>query len=174
MVEAIRHLGVEYTVHHLAPHQASFEWTDANETHRLSVRVRYSPHCYSEGTERDTPAGSFFFSDAGGARVFSPSRHAHSLLVPGLIGKLIARPTSRVGLTYEKNWSLYALKMTPPLGPGELFYTFFRLRRAEPAELEDGVKRIELYVESAYSRLNRVPLRESRTFGSAALASHKK
>ena len=174
MVEAIRHLGVEYRVNHLAPQQAAFTWTDAGETHRLSVHIRYSAHCYSEGLVDEAPSGSFVFSDAGGLRVFSPPRHALSLLVPGLIGNLIAKPTSRVGLTYEKNWSVYALTMTPTLAPGDLFYTFFRLRRSEPAELGNGVKRLELYVESAYSRRNRVPLREIRTFGSAAMASHKK
>lgn len=174
MFETIHHLGLEYPVDHLVPHRGEFEWTDDSETHRLSVHVRYSPHCYSERLEEGAAAGSFVFSDAGGARIFSPSRHAHSLLVPGLIGNLIAKPTNRVGLTYEKNWSLYALKMVPPLQPGEIFYTFFRLRRSEPAELKNGVKLLELYVESAYSRLTRVALRENRPFGSAALAAHKK
>ena len=91
-----------------------------------------------------------------------------------MISSLIARPTQRVALTYESNWSIYALRMSPSLQPDELFYVFFRLRKSDPAILAGGVRSLELYVESAYSRVTKVAVREQRTFGAAASAIFKR
>jgi hypothetical protein len=171
---AIRHLGVDYAVDHLVPHREVFRWIDNGQVLQFSVHIRYSPHCYSQGLEGDAPAESYVFSDPGGRRMFAPHRHAHSLLVPGMIRGLVAKPTSRVSLTFENNWSIYALSMTPPLQTGELFYVFFRIRRSDPSELANGDKAVELYVESAYARSRLVSLREHKPFGAAVLAAHKK
>ena len=171
---AIRHLDGEYSLDHLSPSQGSFEWLDkATVRYRFSVHVRYSPHCYSETIDGDIPEAAYTFGDSSGTRMFSIDRHAHSLLVPGMIHALFSKPTSAVGLTYEDNWSIYSLQMQPPMEPGKTFYIFFRLRKSDPP-LADGNCALELYVESAYARSTPVHIRQRMTFGAAALAAHKK
>lgn len=174
MAEIIHHLGQDYPVGHLLPHVGAFDWTEGSDIRRFSVHVRYSPHCYSEGLTGEAPDGSFVFTDAGGRRAFSPQRHAHSLSVPGMINALIDKPTLRVSLTYESNWSIFALRMSPALAADELFYVFFRLRRSDPVALSDRLRSLELYVESAYARATKVAVREHRPFGAAVSAIFKK
>lgn len=171
----MRHLDGEYSLDHLLPSRGRFEWLDKQaDRYRFSVHVRYSPHCYSQALVGDVPDTAYTFADPGGTRIFSVERHAHSLLVPGMIDALFHKPTSAVGLTYEDNWSIYSLQMQPPMQPGTTYYVFFRLKRGDPPVLADGSCALELYVESAYARSNPVQIRQRKMFGAAALAAHKK
>ncbi|MEQ1902081.1 MAG: hypothetical protein ABL866_15280 [Devosia sp.] len=168
----ITHIGSQYATDHLDPHLGQFGWNKDGNQLMIGIHVRYSAHCYSVSQEGPLPEGAFSFADpGGGARVFSPDRHAHSLLVPAMIGGLIAKPTSPVARTHESNWTIFALQMQPALAPGEIFYVFFRLKAAAghlAAKFAGGVVALELYVESAYARTSKVRTGERKPFGALA------
>ncbi len=93
--------------------------------------------------------------DGNAQRLFCPVRHAHSLLLPAIIDGLFTKPTTTVALTREQNWSIYRLDMTPALEPKQKYFVFFRVRRSDfPTQVEEIP--LDLYVESAYARSDRV------------------
>lgn len=171
---SIQHLNVSYDLSHI-PHSRThkFSWSCRNnQTILFNVEVTYSTHCYSEEVKADTvlPAGSHTFPDRGGKRrVFCPIRYSHSLLLPGLVGKLFEKPTSQVMRTKEKpNWLFYELKMVPPLQSGQRYCVFFNLRQKPSDRNETSPFWLSMFIESAYARSQMVGTTQRLPFGRLA------
>lgn len=160
----INHLAVDYDLSHLRQKTTSFAWTNGNDQLKLAVRVRFSNHCYSlEHYGAEEPAGSHLIIDGERSRLFCPIRHKHSLLLPTLFKEMCEKPTISVALTAENNWSIYRMQMPSPMFAGEKYWVFFRVR---PLTVQpDGTKSVDVYVESAYPRANRVVVFRRLPFG---------
>jgi len=165
----VTHLNVEYSLRHLAQNVEVFEWRGSDRIAlSFSVRVRYSPHCYSEvAAGPPFPEGCYIIRGLGKARLFSPERHAYSLHLPAFIGELFRKPATSVSLTREANWSIYRMAMNPPLRPNHRYYLFFRVKVAEPRRGGNRY-RLDLYVESAYQRGQGVKVVRHFPFGTVA------
>ena len=164
---SIPHLGQNYSLAHLASHFDQFDWLDREKiSHRYRVKVRYSAHCYSEELDLPLPAGSYQVPDKR-VRIFCPIRHAHSLRLPALISGLFRKPSTSIAMTREHNWTIYALNSNPPLAPGQRYSVFFRIKKRPPIGFESAHP-LEIFVESAYAREERVHIRENSPFGKIA------
>lgn len=166
MPSLINHCDADYDIAHLDQHIESCTWTNAaGKTFTCLVKIRYSSHCYSFEDKGDLqPVGSHLFDDAQGRpRVFCLTRHAHSLELRGMMQGLCANPTETIFLTPEANWTIYRLSMPSKLLPNEIFWIFFRLKKE--AEANGLPTEIDLYVESAYPRLNRPTFKRKSMFG---------
>lgn len=160
------HLGVDYDVSHLRQVISPVAWTGQDGTSlKFSVRLRYANHAYSEELKRTALAGEAVFQDQNNIqRIFCPTRHAHSISLPTMMQGLFTKPTTTVLRTSrEKNWTFFCLKMTPSLAPGSRYYVFMRLR-SQLSE-QPGVHWLDLWVESAYSRIEKVPTDRAWPFG---------
>jgi hypothetical protein len=149
--QKVTHLGVDYDLGHLRQTITVFGWTHAKEKMQLSVRVRYSDHCYSrEHYGQKEPEGSYIITTGKWPRLFCPIRHDHSLCLPSLFGDIFKKPTEQVRLTAEDNWSIFRLQMPSPMQPGERYSIFFRAKPHSVAA--DGTYYVDVYIESAYPR----------------------
>jgi hypothetical protein len=163
-LKKITHLGVDYDLGHLIQTTTSFGWTHLNKQMKLSVRIRFSDHCYSlEHYGQEEPEGSHFISSKGGSRLFCPIRHEHSLCLPNLFLDLCEKPTHPVALTSEDNWTIFRLQMPSPMFEGETYWVFFRVK--PNAVRPDGTHLIDVYVESAYPRTAPVVVFRRLPFG---------
>ena len=163
---SIQHLGQSYRLGHLAQRVERFQWRGRDKQDiAFSVRVRYSDHCYSVDGTPPYLAGTYA---TRGGRLFCPIRHGYSLSLPGLIGGLFTKPTTSVGLTYESNWSIFRLEMTPPLRQGHRYYAFFRVKCSDGEPGRTSPYRLDLYVESAYERDRAIHVTSHFPFGKVA------
>jgi hypothetical protein len=135
---------------HLDPHILECPTTDPQLPNPLVVNVRYSDHCFSEKFDPATHTLDLRLPWCGpntqDPRAFDQVRHALSLALPGLIGKL---PTARVNFTSEPRNYVYAASLPhPDPESGHVPYgVFFQLKRADRTS---GVH-LDLTVVSAYS-----------------------
>lgn len=159
--ESIKHLDTSYDLNHLKLVKMSLNWVSVkNVPSEYPVWLRFSTHCYSETLSGPLPSGAY---PVGESRVFSPERYARSLALPGLFDDLFSNPTKKVSRTKQKrNWSLFTLKMSPPMVPGSRYYMFFNLRKSS-----SGFS-LEMFVESAYERDRPVLTDRSWPFGRVA------
>ncbi len=162
----ISHQGEEFSLEHLRRSIKLMEWKDREQKNlEISIQIRYSDHCYTELIDSEISSGSF----VSGNRVFLPERHRLSMGLPVLIEGLVNKPTSRVGITYEKNCHVYKLKVAEPLPQGHRYAVFFRLKKSRTDDPSHGIRKLDLIVESAYVRSNRVQIRENTVFGKIAI-----
>jgi hypothetical protein len=83
-----------------------------------------------------------------------------------MIDGLFVRPTSRVSLTVEDNWTIFHL-YSPAEHPGaDRYCAFFRLRQSGVL-LGKGKLPMDMYVESGYARMNPVKVLRHLPFGHA-------
>jgi hypothetical protein len=102
----------------------------------VTVRVRFSNHCYSERFDEALHADRPIVMDHKNKRAFCPIRHAMSKQLPDLVRGL---PESHVYMTPEANYVKIAL------AEGVEYRVYFNLRRA------GGGIDLNLFVESAYA-----------------------
>lgn len=161
----IKHLGIDYSLGHLKAKQHVLSWVGKNQqTLNIAVRIRYSSHCYSDKSlPEEIDVG--IIHDRLERRVFCPIRYQHSLALPSMFRALIERPVETVYLTYEDNCSIYRLEMPHSLMDGEIYYAFFRVRKASNLPQQLDLHRLDLFVESAYPRKTRVAVKARMPFG---------
>lgn len=165
---SIVHLNNTYDLTHIPHSQThSFTWIGQNkENYTFNVEVTYTSHFYSEELKSAAPTGAYTFKDRGQDRIFCPIRHAHSLLVPGFVNKLLSTPTTRVmKTTWHRNWLYYQLTMTPPLQPGQRYYVFFSLKQKLRDRTSSDPHWLSMVVESAYAKNHRVGTETRKPFG---------
>jgi hypothetical protein len=168
--DRVIHLNQEYALGHLAQHIGQFRWTGSDDNIlSFKVRVRYSPHCYSEEGIPPYPEGSWIFIDNNKDRIFCPDRHAYSFTIPVFIKGLLETPTMPVSLSYEKS-NLFVCRpaMTPPLRPNHKYFIFFHVKSQHSKARDDRSMGLDLYVESAYQRSQAVRFRSRFPFGTIA------
>src|SRR5258708_4483104 len=103
----------------------AFGWRHLNKQMQLSVRIRFSNHCYSlEHYGDEEPEGSHFIVNSGQRRLFCPIRHEHSLCLPNLFREMCEKPTHTVALTAEDNWSIFRAQIPSPMFAGEKYWIF--------------------------------------------------
>jgi hypothetical protein len=170
---SIKHVNTFYDLSHIPrSHASQFSWTGQNgQKLDFKVEVTYSRHCYSEQLKLGdaVPSGSYTFTDKGEKRIFCPLRHAHSLILPDLIGGLFNKPASQIMKPKEKpNWLFYQMEMVPPLQSGQRYYVFFNLRQ-RPSD-RDSIEPcwLSMFIESAYARNQRVGTTKRQPFGRLA------
>ena len=165
-LDSIRHRDHVYDASHLNQVIKQFDWRDCDKQNMsFSVRVRYSNHCYSKTCER--PSDEDFVVSQN--RIFCPHRHSLSQVLPAVIGGIIEKPTTSIGVTYEsKNHHVYRIAPTVPLEPGERYAIFFSLKASNADDPSRAVRMLDLFVESAYPRTNRVDIDRNLPFGKLA------
>ena len=170
---SITHINTFYDLSHI-PHSQTyqFSWTNQNG-HELDfkVEVTYSRHCYSEALKPSDAilSGSYTFTDKGEKRIFCPVRHAHSLILTGLIRDLFNKPTSQIMEPKEKpNWLFYQMEMVPPLQSGQRYYIFFNLRQKPRDRDSNDPHWLSMFIESAYAKNERVGTTRRQPFGRLA------
>lgn len=168
--QKITHQGNEYSLAGLAQSFKRFNWKtkDGGEV-VFSIKVRYSDHCVSREIKHPEVCadGDFIFSE-NPVRVFCPDRYSCASMLVGIIDGLFGKPGTSVGLTdANRNWHTYQLYK--PLGVEEQrrYCCFFSLKRRYEA-LSDGSLPLDLFVESAYPRGQRVGVVKSIPFGKVA------
>jgi hypothetical protein len=162
--QKITHLGVDYDVAHLRQTITAFGWTHLNKQLKLSVRIRFSDHCYSlEYYGGAEPEGSHFITSGGRSRLFCPIRHEHSFCLPTLFRAMCEKPTEQVRLTAEDNWTIFRAQIPSPMFAGEKYWIFFRVKPYSMSA--DGTHLVDVYVESAYPRTTPVVTSRRLPFG---------
>jgi hypothetical protein len=142
--------GQEIPLQHLDPHIVPCPTTDPQLPNPLLINVRYSDHCFSEKFDPATHTPDLLLPWSGAntrdPRAFDQVRHALSLALPGLIGKL---PAARVNFTAEpRNYVYAAVLPYPDAKSGHVPYgVFFQLKRVDGA----GGVHLDLTVVSAYA-----------------------
>lgn len=115
----------------------------------LSVHVRFTTHCFTEGFDAEKhPSDEIVLDEGRRPRVFCPVRYELSPLLPGLLHGLNS-PSAKVWQTAAgRNWTHSAIVE----GRGATYYLFFEVRRTPPERrrLQD----VEMMVESAYPILD--------------------
>lgn len=167
--------GENFDLTHLRQDIGRFSWTskDTKENAEFSVRMRFSNHCYSEEIKgARVIREDDVIVERMPMRVFCPMRHDKTYLLVQIMQGLIQRPTTSVALTTRttgggKNWTVYRLYSRPD-GPGTERYTvFFSVTRGFDG-LPDGARGIDVYVESAYLKEQRVSVLKHVPFGRVA------
>ena len=156
----IIHHGKRYSLHHLTDASHAFSWqAKSGETCNFVLEIRYSNHCYSDA-KLPLTLGCATVPDRGTQRVFCPSRYAQSFKLPIMFSNLANRPTTRVGVL-RQNFNVFEIQTD-----GMLYYAFFSLRPFKDESANRG--RLNLFVESAYERPDKVPSRRKIPFGMLA------
>lgn len=161
---SITYLGQEYDLQHLIQKDFICEWKNnsKNIIEKFSVRVNYSNHCYSEEVKKSQPSDVIISQNP--LRVFCPIRYRESISLPSIIAGLFDKMTSRVILTHVGNYHIYHLytRLDPN---GERRYCIFFSLKIQHSVLPNGHIPVNLYVESAYIRDDKVSAKRSRSFG---------
>jgi hypothetical protein len=171
--KSITHTNTSYDLSHIPHSQAyQFSWIGQNgKKLNYKVEVTYSTHCYSEEHKQGDAinSGSYIFTDKRTKRIFCPIRHAHSLILPGLVKDLFNKPASLILKPKEKpNWLFYNMDMVPPLRGGQRYYIFFNLRQKVSDRDSTDPYWLSMFIESAYARNQPVGTAEKRPFGRLA------
>jgi hypothetical protein len=155
---------------HLAQTSSDFNWTSKMGNQAFRVRLRYSNHCYSRELEDGEvqSENAYVVETAPKVRVFCPDRYGHTVKLVSLMGTLFEKPTSKVSLTYDKNWTIFELYQPPERGGQQRYCAFFRVKNSAMQPEDPILHFLEVYVESAYVRTNMVKIRRSCTFGMVA------
>lgn len=165
----VHHLGTNYSLQHLSQKIHRFGWRDISDQERsFSVRVRYTSHCFTSKVVLPIPNDCYTCGPAANLRAFNADRYNWSLELPGHIDGLINRPTTQIHLTPENNGYFFRLAMLHPLGAGETYYCFLRLKPSPEFSLDDQHLKLDMFVESAYARRNRPTSKERVMFGRLA------
>lgn len=150
---SIFHLGIEYDLQHLEQKFLSFQWKcKDSRLLNFDIRVRYSNHCISEKCKPPSIKNSFIFEDGYKKRLFNIDRYKWSLELPGIIKMLFDKPTSTIQMTPDNNGYIFELKMRHPLPNNEKYYCFVRMKRSPIFKVDLYPYKLDLYIESAYSR----------------------
>jgi hypothetical protein len=165
--ESIHHIGIDYTLSHLAEINSDFSWRALNGRDvRFIVKTTFSDHCYSDKNLPRQP-GCHIVASRGVQRVFCTERYERSLSLPALMEGLFTKPTSTVGLTARRNYMLVCVAMKPPLPTGQRYYVFFNMK-SQVVEISASNLAIKCHVESAYTKSTTVPLKRRLPFGRLA------
>lgn len=166
---SICHRDVDYNLQHLQQIFGDFEWEDRGDRYRFNTRIRFGNHCYSRELAVDEVQhkGDFVVPDKQ-LRVFCPDRYQQTHVLNQVFANLLVKPTTRVAMTHEKNYTIF--KLYAVVGAQqETYRMFFNVKPGKPALLADGSHQLDVFVESAYLKENRVGIRRHLPFGNAAI-----
>ena len=150
---SVSHEGLTYDLQHLKQRFSEFSWRTSDGLNLLfSVRVRYSDHCISGIVSLPIQPSCYVFGSAPQLRVFDTDRYNWSLELPAIVDALFTKPTSPIQMTPEHNGYIFRLRMNHPLPTGEKYYCFIRLKRFHNFVDGEHPVKLDLFVESAYSR----------------------
>ncbi len=167
--------GEDFDLTHLRQKIGRFSWTnkETEEEAEFSVRMRFSNHCYTEEIKgARVVREDDVVVEHMPTRVFCPIRHDKTHLLVQIMHGLIERPTTSVALTTRttgggKNWTVYKLYSCPDGLGNERYTVFFSVARGFDG-LPDGTRGIDVYVESAYLKEQRVSVLKNVPFGRVA------
>jgi len=168
--QSLRQNGTLVDLSHLRQTIACFDWTGPTGRETYRVRLRYSTHCYSRELAEGETLGedACLIETSPRPRVYCPERYGQTGRLVTMIRGLFEKPTSKVSLTHERNWTTYSLYQ--PLGGGgqNRYCAFFRIRNAALQTEDQGPHSLDMYVESAYVRTDMVRTLRSCPFGLVA------
>lgn len=169
-IRDISYRGEIFELGHLRQSFKTFAWrTREDTTVTFSVRVRFSDHCISREIKLpDIKADDDVTVGENPLRVFCPERHSCTSMLVGIIDGLIKKPGTSVGLTTTKrNWHTFQIYISPEHGAQQRYCCFFTLKKPHE-NLRDELLPLDLYVESAYPRGERVGIIKNMPFGKVA------
>ncbi|WP_187971252.1 hypothetical protein [Aquibium microcysteis] len=155
---------------HLRQTTTDFDWRSPTGKQTYRVWLRYSTHCYSrELGEGETLGESDHVVETHPRlRVYCPERYGQTGRLVIMIRGLFEKPTSKVSLTRERNWTTFTFYEHSEGGGQHRYCAFFRIRNSA-RQLEDpSLHSLEMYVESAYVRSDMVRTLRSCPFGLVA------
>lgn len=85
-----------------------------------------------------------------------------------MMGALFDKPTSKVSLTYDRNWTTFQLYLPPHGGEQHRYCAFFRVKNSAEQPEDPSLHFLDMHVESAYVRTNMVQTVRSCPFGMVA------
>lgn len=107
----------------------------------IKLRTRYSHHCFTQAVEKvpaADPAHFYTCTVRNEERVFCVDRYKESLALPGIVGTI-----GKCYFTGKHNYFVYRDPQNPMLGE---YFVYFVIERNE--------RFVEMYIESAYPRLD--------------------
>jgi hypothetical protein len=148
--------GTTYSLKHLDSQLiSSVPMTDfAGKEFKKPVFVVYSCHCYSKGEKAGVPFNApdeEVIWDGRWRREFCPQRYSLSLILPGVVERLLFSPHAYVWETGFGNTHYHELVATPNMNSQQPYYIFMRVEKAQLGE--SGPRVIKMAIESAYSIL---------------------
>lgn len=156
---------------HLQQSSADFEWVSKDGVkHIYRVWLRYSNHCYSRELDPDEEQeqDAYVVETEPRLRVYCPVRYSLTPQLVGMMGNLFLKPTSRVSLTMEANWTTYQLYLPHEGGTQQRYCAFFRIRNSSVQPVDGSYHSLDMHVESAYVRSNMVKTERHCPFGQVA------
>lgn len=169
--ENFQYRGEVINLSHLGQSSADFNWTGQNKTeHTYRVWLRYSCHCYSRELDEgeNQAADAHLVEAAPKVRVYCPDRYAQTQRLAGMMAGLFAKPTSRVALTHDANWTTFQLYAPAEGGAQQRYCAFFRVKNSANQPEDQNLHFLDMHVESAYVRTNMVQTVRSCPFGQVA------
>lgn len=156
---------------HLSQTSADFQWTGQDGTLRTyRVWIRYSNHTYSRelGVDETQATDAYVVDSSPKLRVFCPERYGQTHRLVGMMNGLFEKPTTRVALTHDKNWTTFQLYLPPQGETQHRYCAFFRVKNSVAQPEDGGMHFLDMHVESAYVRTNMVQTVRACPFGHVA------
>jgi len=156
---------------HLQQKSADFVWTgDDGLSITYRIWLRYSCHPYSRELHKDEAVDdeAYVVEKNPTVRIFCPERYDQTKRLVEMMSGLLAKPTSRVSLTHENNWTTFQLYLPPEGKRQHRYCAFFRVKNSlhQPSDL--ALHFLDMHVESGYIRENIVSTVRACTFGNVA------
>ena len=154
----------------LSQTSADFDWTSPIGKQTYRVWLRYSNHCYSRELEdgEARPEDAYVVETTPKLRIYCAERYGHTERLVGMMGTLFEKPTSKVSLTYDRNWATFQLYLPPQGGEQNRYCAFFRVKNSSEQPEDPTLHFLDMHVESAYVRTNMVQTVRSCPFGMVA------
>jgi hypothetical protein len=168
--ENFHYNGALIDLSHLGQTSADFNWNSPIGKQTYRVWLRYSNHCYSRELDNGEaqPEDAYVVETAPKLRVYCPDRCSHTERLVGMMGALFEKPTSKVSLTHDKNWTTFQLYLPPEGGGQHRYCAFFRVKNSAEQPEDPTLHFLDMHVESAYVRTNMVRTVRSCPFGMVA------
>lgn len=141
------------------------------------MRLRYSNHCYSRELDHGEAQSedAYVVETAPKLRGYCPDRYGHTERLFGMMGGLFEKPTSKVLLTHNKNWTTFQLYLPPEGGGQHRYCAFFGVKNSAEQPKDPTLHFLDMHVESGYVRTNMVQTARSCPFGMVAhMTKHQK
>ncbi len=168
--QGFKHCGKDIDLSHLNQVSEDFNWIDKElGEQRYRFWVRYSNHCYSRSLgEGETLQKVDHIIENEPLRVFCPERYGMTNNLVPMINGLFAKPTTKVSLTHDFNWTVFQLYLSPEGGGQNRYCAFFRVKNSTIQPEDGNLHFLDMHIESAYIRTNMVETRRSCPFGHVA------
>lgn len=156
---------------HLQQTSADFTWLGKNSvTHTYRVWLRYSCHAYSRNLDIGEEVGEddYIVETTPKLRIYCPKRYSQTQRLVAMMGGLFEKPTSRVALTHDNNWTTFQLYLPAGGGAQHRYCAFFTVKNSRQQPDDPELHFLEMHVESGYIKESIVKTVRGCTFGEVA------